>query len=88
MDTNHKYWLIKITYELEQNDNLFAEFEISRNETYGYDRYKLENINIKSLLSLIKNVMNTKYENKKYFITTRSKDDGLHYYIVLSIIQD
>lgn len=93
MDNNF-YWLTHIKNELKSNGNLFCEFEMSGNKTYNYnpiifsDDYQLQEISKKTLLEMIKSIVKVECENKKYFITTRSKYDSNHYFIVVSIIQN
>ena len=95
MSSNEDYWLTHIKNELRKNNHLYAEFEMNNNMTYNHypiifkNGYKLQEIDKTTFLNIIKNLMIEEYENKKYFITTRTKDDSsIHYYIILSIIQN
>lgn len=93
-DEEINYWTIYIKNELTANKELFAEFEISGRKTYNYEPivfsngHKLKEISKRTLLDIIVNIMETNYQDKKYFITTRTKDDSSHYYITLTIIQN
>lgn len=92
---NNIYWKKYILNEFQENLNLFAEFELTRyNKTYHEwqieftSGYKLTEINKVELLQNVKEVIDINFNDCKYFITTRSKDDSSHYYIVISLIQD
>lgn len=74
------------------NNYLFAEFEISGNKTYNdnpicfKNGYKLKDIDKKKLLDIIVNIMNNNFKTYKYFITTRTKENTKHFFIVLTLI--
>jgi hypothetical protein len=89
-----EYWKRYIVNELTDNLNLFAEFELSKFDKTYHDvqmafksGYKLKEIRKKKLIELIKSIMETNFKDKQYIISTRSKNDSLHYYIIVSIIQ-
>lgn len=95
IEKNTVHWKYYIINKLDQNLNLFAEFELtSWDNTYHNNPvmfksgHKLKEIEKKELLQLIKIVMETNFKNKQYIISTRSKDDTSHYYIVVSIMQN
>ena len=92
---NNTFWKKYIKSQIEENLNLFAEFELNRNHNTYHEfpiiftcGYKLTYINKNELLRNIKEVIETNFNNCKYFITTRTKSGSLHYYIVVSLIKE
>ena len=94
-EQNMKYWESYIIHEFKENLDLFAEFEFSRwNQTCLQGQinfnngYKLTDITKKEFLQILIKVLTTKYQDHKYIISTRTKNDSSHYYIVASLIQE
>lgn len=89
------HWLNCIMNKLEENNNLFAEFEMTDNNvhigetiTYVNPLTSFKDIKKEQLMINIAKTMEKCYKGKQYYITTRGKNNSSHYYIVLSIIQN
>jgi hypothetical protein len=85
---NLENWKKYIEICLEENSNLYIEFEIcnmfGKTVLTAFNRYGLYNITKRELLEVINKLMREK--SLEYFISTRTKTDSYNYFIVLSII--
>lgn len=85
---NLENWKKYIEICLEENNNLYAEFEISyiNNKTILsiFNVYGLLNIDKRNLLEQINKLM--KEKSFQYIISTRTKTDSYNYFVVLSVI--
>lgn len=94
-EQNMKYWESCIIHEFKENLDLFGEFEINsfnrtclRGQIIFKNGYQLTDITKKEFLQILIKVLTSKYQDYKYIISTRAKNDTSHYYIVASLIQE
>ena len=85
---NLENWKKYIEICLEENSNLYTEFEIcymfGKTVLTAFNRFGLYNITKRELLEVINKLMREK--SFQYIISTRTKTDSYNYFIVLSII--
>jgi hypothetical protein len=85
---NLEGWEKYIKICLEENDNLYVEFEIcfitGKTVLSIFNTYRLLNISKMDLLQVIKKIM--KEKSLEYLISTRAKTDSYNYFVIVSII--